>query len=150
MPQFLCSTALVVIMALHAHPTIPSNLTPEQVFKSDTGILHAFSSGEPTPTVQYWITTRSILPTLTRDPLKYGYDVISFTLFSSEAALTRLHPKQAILNTISVRLNETNPQTFPSQASSMSTSPVTTTPPAYVSQSNQTVDPTTALIALIQ
>ena len=76
--------------------------------------------------------------------------MISFTLFSSEAAWTRLHPEQAILNTISVRLNETNPQTIPSQASLMSTSSAPTPPPAHGSLSNQTVDPTLALIAMIQ
>ena len=76
--------------------------------------------------------------------------MISFTPFFSEAAWTRLHPTQAISNTISVRINETNTQTIPSQASSLSTSPAPTTPPAYDYPSNQTVDPTLALISLMQ
>ena len=137
-------------MALRTQPTILSDLTPEQAFESDTGILHASLSGDLTLTVQYWIATRSILPTFTRDRLEAGYDVISFTPLSLEAAWARLHPEQPILNTISVRLNETNPPTFLSQASSMSTSPAPTTPLAHNSPSNQTVDPTTALIALMQ
>ena len=70
-------------------------------------------------------------------------------MFSSEAAWTRLYPEQAILNTISVRLHETNPPTFTSIASSVSTSPAPTTPPTHNSPSNQTVNPTTALIALM-
>ena len=137
-------------MALRAQPMITSNLTPKQVFESDTGILHVLLSGDPTLTVRYWITTRSILPTFTWDRLEAGYNVISFTPFSSEAAWTRLHPEQAILNTISVRLNETNPQKIPSQASLMSTYTALTTPPAHGSLSNQTVDPTLALIDMMQ
>ena len=150
LPRFLYSTAPAVTMTLHAHPTIPSELTPKQAFESDTGILHASSSGNPTLTVQYWITTRSILPTFTKDCHETGYDFLSFTPFSSEAAWTRLHPEQAISNTISVRLRETNPPTFPSQASLMSTSPAPITPPAHSYLSNHTVDPTTELIALMQ
>ena len=137
-------------MALHAHPTILSNLTLEQASESDTGILHVLSSGDPTLTVRYWITTRYILPTFTWDHLEAGYDVLSLTPFSSEAAWTRLHPEQAILNTISVQLNKTNHPTVSSQDSSMSTSPVLTTPPAHGYPSNKTVDPTAALIALMQ
>ena len=45
-------------MALRAHPTIPSNLTPEQALESDTGILHESLSGDLTLTIQSWITTR--------------------------------------------------------------------------------------------
>ena len=56
-----------------------SNLTPEQAFESKTGILHASLSGNPTLTVHYWITTRSILPTFAQDRLEDGYDVISYT-----------------------------------------------------------------------
>ena len=122
---------------------------PEQAFESDTGILHALSAGDPTLTVRYWITTQSILPTFSRDRLEAGYDVIYYTPFSSEAAWTRLHPDRAITNTISVQINETNPQTIPSQASLMSTSLDPTTPPAHCSPSNM-VDPTVALIAIMQ
>ena len=42
-----------------------------------------------------------------------------------------------------------NLPTFPSLSSSMSTSPAPTTPPTHNSPSNQIVDPTTALIALM-
>ena len=136
-------------MALHAHPTILIDLMPEQVLESDTGILHASSSGDLTLTVHYWITTRSILPIFARNRLEAGYDVISYTPFSSEPAWTRLHPDQAITNTISVQINKTNPQTITSQASSMSTSSAPTTPTAHGSSSN-TVDLTVALIALMQ
>ena len=62
-------------MALRTHPMIPSELTPEQAFESNTGILHASSLGDPTLSVCYWITTRSILLTFTRNCLKAGYDV---------------------------------------------------------------------------
>ena len=136
-------------MELCAHPTIPSDLTPEQVFESDTGILHASSSGDPTLTIQYWITTRSILSTFTQDIQEAGYDFLYFNPFSSKAAWTRLYPEQAISNTISVRLHETNPPTFPSLASSISTSTAPTTTPTHNSPSNQTVEPTTALVALM-
>ena len=137
------------MMVLRAHPTIPNDLTPDQSFESDTDILHASLSGDPTLTVRYWITARSILPKFTQYCQGDGYDVLSFTPFSSEAAWTCLNPKQAISNTISVRLIKKNPQTFSSLAALMSTSPVPKTAPEHSSPSNQTVDPTTALIALM-
>ena len=136
-------------MAMRAHPMIPSELTPEQAFESDIGILHALLSGELTLTVCYWITTRYILPTFTCDRLIAGYDVIYYTPFSSEAACTRLHPDRAITNTISVKINDTNPQTILSRVSLMSTSSAPTTPPEHSYPSN-TVDPTVSLIALLQ
>ena len=52
-------------------------------------------------------------------------------------------------NTIYVQLNKKNPTTFLSLASSISTSLTSETPPTHSSLSNQTVDPTTALIALM-
>ena len=136
-------------MTLHAHPTIPSKITPEQAFKCNTGNPHALSSVDPTLTIQYWITTRSILLTFTQDLQEAGYDVLYFTPFSLEWGWTRLYPEQAISNTISVRLQETNLPTFPSLSSSMSTSLAPTTPPTHNLPSNQTVEPTTALIALM-
>ena len=134
---------------MRSRPTIPSDLTPKQAFESNTGIHHASSLGNPTLTIQYWITTRSILPTFTQDIQEARYNVLYFNPFSSEAVWTRLYPKQAISNTISVRLHETNPPTFLSLASSMSTSPAPMTPPTHNSPSNKTVDPTTSLIVLI-
>ena len=89
-------------MALSAPPTIPSNLTPEQAFEYDTTILHASSLEAPNLTLQYWITTRSILPTFTQDHQEADYDVLYFKSFSTEAAWTRLYPNQPISNTISV------------------------------------------------
>ena len=80
------------MMAMRFHPTIPSDLTPKQAFNYDTGILHASSLGDLTLIVQYWITARSILPTFTKDRHEAVYYVLSFTLFYSEAAWTRLHP----------------------------------------------------------
>ena len=73
-------------MALRTHPRIPSDLTPEQAFGFDTGILHASLSGDPTLSVRYWITTRSIISAFSRNHLEAGYDVLSYTPFSSEAA----------------------------------------------------------------
>ena len=137
-------------MALRAQPPIPSDLMPEQTFESNTGILHALLSGDLNLTVRYLITIRSILPTFARDSLKAVYNVISYTPFSSESAWTRLHPNQAISNTISVQINETNLQTIPLQASSMSTSLAPITPPAHGSPSNHSVDLSLAFIALIQ
>ena len=64
-------------MALRAHPMITSDLTPEQAFESDSGILHESSSGDPTLTVHYWITTRSILPTFACKHIEAGYNVLS-------------------------------------------------------------------------
>ena len=122
---------------------------PKQALESYTGILHASSLGDLTLTVRYWITTLSILMTFSHDCLEAGYNVISYTPFSLEAAWTRLQPDQAISNTIYVQINETNPQTIPSQASYMSTSLAPTTPPAHVSLSNNTVKPTLSLIALM-
>ena len=137
------------MMALRTHRTIPSDLTPEQAFESDTGILYASSPGDPTLTLQYWITKKSILLTFTQFLKEVGYYVLYFTMFSSEATWTRLYPEQAISNTISVRLNKTNPPTFLSLASSMSTSPTPKTTLTHNYLSNQTVDPTTSLIALM-
>ena len=96
-------------MALRAHPTIPSDLTPEQAFESDTGVLHSSLSGDPTLSVRYWITTRSIIQTFARNRLEAGYNMLYYASFSSEAAWTRVHPDQAITNTISVQTNKTNP-----------------------------------------
>ena len=136
-------------MMLCAHPTTPSNLTPKHAFEFDTGILCASSLSDRTLTIQYWITTRFILPTFTQDFQEAGYDVLYFTPFSSESVWTHLYPKQAILNIIYVRLNEMNPPSFPSLASLMSTSLATTTPPTHNYPSNETVDPATTLIALM-
>ena len=98
-------------MALGAHPTIPSDLTQEQAFKSDTVILHSTSS-ETHLTLQYWITTQSILLTFTQDIRVAGFTIIYFTPFSSEEAWTRLYPEHPISNTISVRINKTTSPTF--------------------------------------
>ena len=136
-------------MALRAHPTILGDLAPKQAFKSDTTILYALSSGDPTLTLQYWIPARSILPTFTQDHQEAGYDVLYSTPLSSEATWKRLYPEQAILNTISIRLYDTNPPTFPSLASWMSTYPSPTTPPTHNPLSNKTVESTTALIAIM-
>ena len=84
-----------------------------------------------------------------QDRQEAEYDVIYFTPFSSEAVWARLYLEQAISNTISIQINETNPPTFPSLASSMSTFPTPATPPTHISPSNQTVDPTTALVVLM-
>ena len=119
-------------MALRAHPTILGDLAPKQAFKSDTTILHALSSGNQTLTLQYWITTRTILPMFTKYRQEAGYYVLYFTPFSAEFAWTHLYPEQVISNTISIRLNETNPPTFPSLASLISTSPTPTTPPTHI------------------
>ena len=89
-------------MALRAHPIIPSNLTQEQVFKSNTGILHMSSSDTQTPKIHYWITNQSILLTFTQDQQEAGYDIIYFTPSSSEAAWARLYPGKPISKTISV------------------------------------------------
>ena len=137
-------------MALRSHSKIPINLTPKQALDSETGILHASSSVDLTLTVSYWITTRSMLPIFARDRLEAGYDMILYTPFSSEEVWTCLHPNQSISNTISFQINNTNPQPIPSQASLMSTSSAPTTPPPHVSLSNNTVDPTLSLIALMQ
>ena len=136
-------------MALRDKPTIPSDIMPEQVFESNNGILHALSSGDPTLSVCYWITTWSILQTFDRNRLESGYDILSYTPFSSEAAWTCVHPDQEIKNTISVQTNEKNTQTVTSQASLMSASLAPTTPPAHGSPPN-TVDPTVQLIVVMQ
>ena len=136
-------------MALRAHPTIPSDLTPEQAFDSNTGFLRASSSGNPTLSVRYWITTRLILQIFSRNRLEDGYDILYYTPFSSEAAWTHVHPDQAITNTISVQTNKTNTQTVTSQASLMSTSLAPITSTAHGSPPN-IVDPTVQLIALMQ
>ena len=137
-------------MALCTHPTIPSNLTPEQAFESDTGILHEFSLDIPTLTLQYWIATRSILLKFTQDWQEAGYNVLYFTPFLNESTWTSLYTNQPVSNTISARLAETSPPTFPSLALSMSTSPTMGTSPSHNSPSNMPVDPTTALIELMQ
>ena len=73
-------------MAVRAHAKITSDLTPEQVFESNTIILHALLVGDPTLAIQYCITTRSILLTFTQDLQEAKYDILYFTPFSSEAA----------------------------------------------------------------
>ena len=135
-------------MALRACPTIPSDLIHEQAFESNTSILHATSS-DIHLTLQYWITTRSILPTFTQDRREAGFTTIYFNLFSSEAMWACLYPEHPISNTISVQLNETTPPTLPSLASSMPTSSTPVTPPTHIYPSNQAVDPITKLIAIM-
>ena len=136
-------------MALRAHPTILGGLTHKQAFKSNTSILHASPSDVLTLTLQYWITTSSILPTLTQDSQEASYDVFYFTPFSTKAAWTRLYTNQPASNTISTRLTEMSPPTFPSLDLSMSTSPTPTTPPSHNSPSKAPVDPTTAFIPMM-
>ena len=147
--RFLCPTATAVTMALRTHPTIPRNLTPEQAFESNNGVLHASSLVDLTLSVRYWITTQSILQTFARNWLKAGYNILYYTPFSSEAAWTHVHPDQEITNTIYVQTNNTNTQTVTSQASLMSRSLAPTTPTAHGSPTN-IVDPTVQLIALMQ
>ena len=137
-------------MVLHAHPTISSNLVQEQVFESNTGILHSSPSETLSLTLQYCITTRSILPTFTQYFQEAGYDILYFKPFSSEASWTRLYPNHSIANTFSVQRTDTDPPTFPSLALYMSTSPTPVTPPIHNSPSNPTANPTTALISLMQ
>ena len=136
------------MMALRSRPTILSDLTQEQAFESNTGILHS-SSSYTHLTLHCVIANRYILPTFMQDRQEDGYGIICFTPFSSEAAWTYLYPKHPMSNTISVRLNDTTPPTFLSLTSLMSTSPTPETPPTHSSPSNQTVDPTTALITLM-
>ena len=155
MPPHLCPNsphrdAPTGTMALCTHPTILSNLTPEQAFKSDTGILHASFLDAPTLTLQYWITTGSILPKFTQDIQEAGYDVLYFTFFSTEAAWTRLYPDQPVLNTVSVRRTKTAPPTFPTLTSPMSTLLTPENPPNHIYPSKPAVNPTTALIVLKQ
>ena len=118
-------------MALQAHPAIPRDLTPEQAFESDTGILHVSSSDDPTITLQSWITTSSILPTFTQDFQEAGYNILYFYQFSTEVAWTRLYSDQPATNTISVRLTATDPLPIPSHSSLMSTLPTPETPPSH-------------------
>ena len=134
-------------MALQAHPTILIDLTPDQVFDSDTVILHSSSSDTPTITFQYWITTRSILPTFTHYFQEAGYNVIYFTPFSTEAAWTRLYPDQPVTNTISAKLTMEYPIPIPYRYYLMSTSPTPENPPSRNYPSNAPANPTTALIA---
>ena len=135
-------------MDLRAYPTIPSDLTQEQAFESDTSILHTTLLGTHLK-LNYWITTWSILLTFTQDIREAGYNTIYFTPFSSELAWARLYPENPISNTIYVRLNKTTPPTFTSLASLMSTSLTLAKPPTHISPSNQTVEPTTELISLM-
>ena len=133
MPPHLCTNpydqkAPAGTMALCAHPTIPSNLTQEQASESETGILHA-TSLDTHLTLYYWITTWYISLTFTKYRREAGYDTIYFTLFSLEAEYTGLYPDNPISNTISVRLYDTTPPTFPSLDLSMSTSPTPTSIP---------------------
>ena len=138
------------MMALQARPTILSDLTPEQAFEANTGILHMFSSYVPTLTLQYWVTVRYILIMLTQYYQEAGYDILSFNPFSKESVWTCLYPNQPVSNTIYSRNTKTSPPTLPSLASSMSTSPTPATPPSHNSPSNPNVDPTTALITFMQ
>ena len=142
--------ALSGTMALHAHPTTLIDLTQEQAFDSDTGILHTPSLDTHTTTLHYWITTRSILAKFTQDRWEAIYNIIYFNPFSSKMAWTHFNPENPISNTIYVRRTKTTHPNFPSLASSMSTSPTPAAPPKHSSLSNPMIEPTTALIALIQ
>ena len=154
-PPHLCSNsstrdAPAGTMEMHAHPTVPRNLTQEKVFESGTGILHVFSSDTPTLALHYWITTRSILPMFMQNFQEAGYDIIYFTPFLSEAARKFPYPENPISNTISVRRTKTTPPNFPSLAYSISTSPTLVTPPSHNPLSNPNVNPATDLVTLMQ
>ena len=89
-PSHLCpdSSALDVTsgtMVLQVHPAITSDPTPVLASDSDTGVLHVSSSDLPAITLQYWIRTRSIIPTLTQYGQEAGYNVFYFTPFSTDA-----------------------------------------------------------------
>ena len=88
-------------MALRTHPTTPIDLTQEQSFESETGILHA-TPLDTYLTLHYWITTSSILPNFKQYIIEASCDTIYFTRFSSEAVWTRLYPENPISNRISV------------------------------------------------
>ena len=137
------------MMALQVHLMIASDLTPNQAFESDNGILHASSLDVPVITLQYWITTRSILPTFTQDQQEAGYKVLYFTPFLTKAAWECLYPDQPAANTISARLAETAPLTIPSLSSLVSTSPTPTKHPTHNYLQNAPSDPTPSFIALI-
>ena len=112
MPLYLCpdSSTLDVTaktMALQFHPMIMSDITPEQVFQSDSGILHALLLDVPKITLQYWITTMSIIMMFKQYRQEAGYKVLYFTPFLTKAVWTRLYPNQPVTNTISARLTET-------------------------------------------
>ena len=136
-------------MVLQFHPTILSDLTPEQAFESNNGIIHVFSSDVPNITTQFWITTSSILSTFTQDWQGAGYNVLYFTPFSTKGVWTRLYPDQPITNMIFARLTATDPLPIPLSSSPMSTSPTPETSPSHNSPSNAPVNPTAALIALM-
>ena len=137
-------------MALRAYPTIPSDLKPKQALESDTGILHVSSPDAPSLTLQYWITTRSTLPTFTQDLQEAGYGILYLTPFLVKVAWARFYPDQPVLNTISVRHTETALPNFHSLDSLMSILPTPATPPSHNPLTNPTIDPTAALILLTQ
>ena len=72
-----------------------------------------------------------------------------FTPFSTSAAWTRLYPSQPFSKTISARLIDLAPPTFPYLVLSISTSPTPATPPSRNSLSNVHVNTTTSLIVLM-
>ena len=119
-------------VALQFHPTILRDLTPNQEFEPDTGILHASLSDAPTITFQYWITISSILPTFTQDRQEASYKVIYFTPFSTKAVWTRLYPDQPIPNTISARLTDMDTLLITYLSSSMSTDKTYNTPQVII------------------
>ena len=134
-------------MLLQAHPTVQSDLPVAQVTASDTGILHVLSVAVPIITHQYWITTRYILPEFAQDHLELGYEMFYFTPFSSEAVWLRLHPGIPITNNIYPILQVMAPSMILSFLLMYTFTPPSTQ--ADNSPSNATVDPTTALTALM-
>ena len=78
-----------------------------------------------------------------------GYNILYFTPLSTKRAWARLYPDQPVTNTISSRLTATYPLPIPSRSSSVSTSPITETPPSQNSPSNAHFDPKTSLIVLM-
>ena len=136
-------------MALQVHPTIPIDLTPEQAFEYDNGILHALLSEAPTITIQYWIMTRSIIPTFMQDQREAGYNILYFNPFLTKAAWTRLYPDQPFTNTISARLADMDSLTISSLSFSVSTLPTPVTPSKRDYTSNDPANPMAALITLM-
>ena len=135
-------------MALQVHPRT-SDLTPEQVFESENGILYSSLSNVTTINLHYWITTRSILPPFTQYWQEVGYNILYFTPFSTEAVWIRPYPYKPVNNTIYSRPTNTAPSSIPTLSSPMSTSSTPSTPPKQNYWSNAPANPTTGLIALM-
>ena len=70
------------------HPNLSSNISFRQ--STNQGVLHVLLSTDLTTEVHYWITTTAAIATFRANQESHGFDLLTFTPFTSKQALLSL------------------------------------------------------------